>query len=103
MCQSLCWELEIKMTTRSLSLRSLQYNWAGKRSRCRRAVLNAVLGNEECAPGTEEGGRTLPGGWEACLFCWSASSFVTGSPEDNFYTYSFGKIIFVKYLTVLRS
>lgn len=49
----------------------------------------------------EESEKCCLGVGEVCLFCWCAYSFITGSPEDNFYTYPFGKIIFVKYFTVL--
>lgn len=66
-------------------------------SECSMRRMNNVLWE------SGEGRSGVAWGWGSVFILLVRYSFLSGSPEDNFYTYSFGIIIFVQYFTVLRS
>lgn len=90
----------------SLSSRSLKYSRkAGHSASSLSGLPECSTGgiNNVCVLGVRRRRSGVAWGWGSVFILLVRYSFLTGSPEDNFYTYSFGIIIFVKYFTVLRS
>lgn len=83
------------------SLSTEAYNTAAQGSRQTPSLSAGGMNNVLWEP--EKGVNSVAWGLGMCVYFAVRYAFVTGSPEDKFYTYSLGTIIFVKYFTVPRS